>query len=62
MFGTDYVPPEESKKIPVDLKFMIKGYRSLAKDDPEYYVQFIPSDWNQVTEDPENQKIIPDYF
>lgn len=62
VFGTDYVPPEGSKKIPVDLKFMIKGYRSLAKDDPEYYVQFLPSEWNRVVEDPENQQIIPNYF
>lgn len=62
VYGADYVPPEGSRKIPVRLKFMIKGYKSLAKDDPEYYIQFAMSDWNKVVEDPDNQTIVPDYF
>ena len=61
-YGVGYTPPEGSAKIPVKLKFLIKSYKSLAKDDPDYYIQFTMSDWNQVTEDPENQMIVPEYF
>lgn len=61
-FGAGYVPPEGSAKIPVKLKFLIKSYKSLAKDDPDYYIQFTMSDWNRVVEDPKNQTIVPAYF
>ena len=61
-YGIDYAPPIGSAKIPVKLKFMIKSYKSLAKDDPDYYIQFTMSDWNKVVDDPENQTIMPGYF
>lgn len=61
-YGTGYVPPDGSSKIPVKLKFLIKSYKSLAKDDPDYYIQFSMSDWNKVSDDPANQTIVPDYF
>jgi len=46
-YGANYAPPEGSAKIPVKLKFLIKNYKSLAKDDPDYYIQFTMSDWNK---------------
>lgn len=61
-FGAGYVPPEGSAKTPVKLKFLIKSYKSLAKDDPDYYIQFMMGDWNKVIEDPQNQTIVPEYF
>ena len=61
-YGKDYTPPIGSAKIPVKLKFLIKSYKSLSKDDPEYYIQFTMSDWNKVIDDPDNQTIIPEYF
>lgn len=61
-YGLGYVPPKGSAKIPVKLKFLIKSYKSLSKDDPDYYIQFSMQDWNKVIEDPENQTIVPDYF
>ena len=60
--GAGYVPSEFSDKIPVKLKFLIKSYKSLAKDDPDYYIQFTMSDWNKVVQDPQHQTIIPGYF
>lgn len=62
VYGVNYIPPKGSRKIPVKLKFLIKGYKSLAKDDPQYYIQFTMSDWNKVINDPDNQTIVPDYF
>ena len=41
-----YDPSLSKNKIRVDLKFIVKEYKSLAKDDPEYHVQFSPKDWN----------------
>ena len=61
-YGKDYTPPIGSAKTPVKLKFLIKSYKSLAKDDPDYYIQFTMSDWNKVVDDPENQTIVPEYF
>ena len=61
-YGVNYAPPRGSAKIPVKLKFLIKNYKSLSKDDPDYYIQFTMQDWNKVIEDPQNQTIVPDYF
>jgi hypothetical protein len=47
-YGANYAPSEGSAKIPVKLKFLIKNYKSMAKDDPDYYIQFTMSDWNKV--------------
>ena len=41
-----YDPSLSKSKIKVDLKFIIKEYKSLSKDDPEYHIQFSPNDWN----------------
>ena len=41
-----YDPSLSKSKIKVDLKFIVKEYKSLAKDDPEYHIQFSPNDWN----------------
>ena len=41
-----YNPSLSKNKIKVDLKFIVKEYKSLAKDDPEYHIQFSPDDWN----------------
>ena len=61
-YGVNYTPVQGSAKIPVKLKFLIKSYKSLSKDDPDYYIQFTMSDWNKVIEDPQNQTIVPEYF
>ena len=50
-YGVNYTPVQGSAKIPVKLKFLIKNYKSLSKDDPDYYIQFAMSDWNKVIED-----------
>ena len=42
-----YDPSLSKSKIKVDLKFIVKEYKSLAKDDPEYHIQFSPNDWNK---------------
>ena len=41
-----YDPSLSKSKIKVDLKFIVKEYKSLAKDDPEYHIQFSPNDYN----------------
>lgn len=42
-----YDPSLSKSKIKVDLKFIIKEYKSLAKDNPEYHIMFSPDDWNK---------------
>ena len=44
-----YDPSESKMKIPVSLKFIIKAYKSAAKDDPEYHIQFEPDVWNSMS-------------
>ena len=46
---TGYDPSLDKDKIPVDLKFIVKSYKSVAKEDPEYHIQFSPDDWNNRT-------------
>ena len=45
--SSGYDPSLSKSKIKVDLKFVVKEYKSLAKDDPEYHIQFSPYDWNK---------------
>ena len=52
-FGYD--PSLSTSKLPVKLKFIIKEYKSMSKDEPEYHIQFTPNDWN-------TQSCKPDYF
>jgi hypothetical protein len=44
-----YDPSLSKTKIPVKLKFIVKAYKSAAKDDPEYHIQFEPDAWNSMS-------------
>lgn len=44
-----YDPSESETKIPVKLKFIVKTYKSMAKDDPEYHILFEPNVWNSMS-------------
>lgn len=44
-----YNPALSKTKIPVRLKFIIKAYKSAAKDDPEYHIMFEPDVWNTMS-------------
>lgn len=44
-----YDPSLSKEKIPVKLKFIIKEYKSAAKDDPEYHIMFEPDVWNTMS-------------
>ena len=44
-----YNPALSQTKIPVKLKFIVKAYKSAAKDDPEYHIQFEPDVWNSMS-------------
>lgn len=46
---TGYDPSLSRMKVPVKLKFIIKEYKSAAKDDPEYHIQFEPDVWNSMS-------------
>lgn len=37
---------DDCTKKAVDCKFIVKTYKSVAKDDPEYHIEFMPDDWN----------------
>ena len=51
-----YIPDNNlGNKIKVDLKFIITKYKTLDKQDFEYFIQFSPNDWNNYT-------CIPEYF
>lgn len=44
-----YNPILSKTKIPVKLKFIVKTYKSMAKDDPEYHIMFEPNVWNSMS-------------
>lgn len=44
-----YDPYLSKTKIPVKLKFIVKTYKSMAKDDPEYHIMFEPDVWNSMS-------------
>lgn len=44
-----YNPVLSKTKIPVKLKFIVKAYKSAAKDDPEYHILFEPEVWNSMS-------------
>lgn len=50
-----YDPSLSKTKIPVKAKFIVKSYQSIAKDEPDYHIQFAPDDWN-------SQSFKPDWF
>lgn len=43
-----YDPSLSKTKIPVKLKFIIKSYRTIAKDEPDYHIMFEPNVWNSM--------------
>ena len=46
---------DDCQKKAVDCKFIVKTYKSVVKDDPEYHIQFIPEDWN-------SHSCVPDWW
>ena len=50
-----YNPSLSKTKTPVKLRFIIKGYKSEAKDEPEYHIMFEPDVWN-------SQSCVPNYW
>ena len=44
-----YDPALSKTKFPVKLKFIVKSYKSMAKDDPEYHIMFEPDVWNSMS-------------
>ena len=44
-----YNPALSRTKFPVKLKFIVKTYKSMAKDDPEYHIMFEPDAWNSMS-------------
>lgn len=44
-----YNPSLSKTKVPVKLKFIVKTYKSMAKDDPEYHIMFEPNVWNSMS-------------
>lgn len=48
-----YNPALSREKIPVELKFIVKTYKSVSKDDPEYHIMFEPNVWNSMSCKPE---------
>ena len=44
-----YNPAQSKTKIPVKLKFIVKTYKSMSKDDPEYHIMFEPNVWNSMS-------------
>lgn len=44
-----YNPALSKTKVPVKLKFIVKTYKSMAKDDPEYHIMFEPDVWNSMS-------------
>lgn len=46
---------EDCTKKAVNCKFIVKTYKSVVKDDPEYHIMFSPDEWN-------SQSCIPDWW
>ena len=44
-----YNPALSETKIPVKLKFIVKTYKSMSKEDPEYHIMFEPDVWNSMS-------------
>ena len=44
-----YNPALSMMKIPVRLKFIIKSYKTIAKDEPDYHIMFEPDVWNSMS-------------
>ena len=46
---TSYDPSLSRTKIPVKLKFIVKSYKTIAKDEPDYHIMFEPDTWNSMS-------------
>ena len=46
---SEYNPALSKTKIPVKLKFIVKTYKTVSKDDPEYHIMFEPDVWNSMS-------------
>lgn len=44
-----YDPSLSRTKIPVKLKFIVKSYKTIAKDEPDYHIMFEPDTWNSMS-------------
>lgn len=44
-----YNPYLSKTKIPVKLKFIVKSYKTIAKDEPDYHIMFEPDSWNSMS-------------
>lgn len=44
-----YNPALSITKIPVKLKFIVKSYKTIAKDEPDYHIMFEPDVWNSMS-------------
>ena len=44
-----YNPALSRTKIPVKLKFIVKSYKTMAKDEPDYHIMFEPDVWNSMS-------------
>lgn len=44
-----YNPALSKTKIEVSLKFIVKAYKTVSKDDPEYHIMFEPDVWNSMS-------------
>ena len=44
-----YNPTLSKTKFPVKLKFIVKTYKSMSKEDPEYHIMFEPDAWNSMS-------------
>lgn len=44
-----YNPSLSRTKIPVKLKFIVKSYKTIAKDEPDYHIMFEPDVWNSMS-------------
>lgn len=54
-FGIDGYDEDDCMKYPVECKFIVKTYKSVVKDDPEYHIMFSPEEWN-------TQSCVPDWW
>ena len=49
----DHMTYENTTKTRIDIKFIVKSYQSMDKDQVDYYIQFKPSEKFEFTEDDE---------
>lgn len=45
-YDIDGYDDDDCEKHAVDCKFIVKTYKSVSKDDPEFHIMFAPDEWN----------------